>query len=138
MNKLSEFLIKNREYSIVIIRVSLALVILWFGVNQIINPENWFSYIPLGITENLPLSLETIIMLNGIFEIMIGILLLIGFYTRIIALIAALHLLSITIAVGFNEIGVRDFGLTFMAVSLIFSGAGVYSLDNKNGKIKIL
>ena len=139
MNQIKNFIIENKNYSIVIIRISLALVLLWFGIDEIVNPENWFGYIPPGITSIIPFDIESFILLNGIFEIIIGVLLLIGYYTRIVAFIAALHLLSITIAVGYNEIGIRDFGLTLMAVSLIFSGAGVFSLDNKklkNSKIK--
>jgi len=136
MQKIKNFIINNKNYSTVIIRISLALVLLWFGIDEIINPENWFGYIPSWVSDNLPFSLDFLISLNGIFEIFIGLLLLIGLYTRIIAFIAALHLLSITIAIGYNEIGIRDFGLTLMAVSLIFSGAGVLSLDNKIKKYK--
>lgn len=131
MGNIKEFFIKNKNYSIPIIRIGLALVLLWFGLDEIINPENWFGYIPPGLSSILPINLDAFITINGIFEIIIGFLLLIGYYTRIIAFIAALHLLSITIAVGYNEIGIRDFGLTLMAVSLIFSGAGSFSLDNK-------
>ena len=134
MQKIKNFIINNKNYATVVIRISLALVLLWFGIDEIINPENWFGYVPSWISNNLPFSLDFFISLNGIIEIMMGGLLLIGLYTRTVAFIAALHLLSITIAVGYNEIGVRDFGLTLMAVSLIFSGAGVLSLDNKKLK----
>ena len=131
MNQIKEFIIKNKDYSVAIIRIGLALVLLWFGIDEILNPENWFGYFPNSLTALLPFSLETFFIINGIFEIIVGILLFVGFKTRIIAFIAALHLLSITIAIGYNDIGVRDLGLTLMAVSLIFSGAGVLSLDNK-------
>jgi len=134
MGNIKEFFIKNKNYSIPIIRIGLALVLLWFGLDEIINPENWFGYIPSWLSSVMPLDIGTFIILNGTFEIIVGVLLLIGYYTRIVAFIAALHLLSITIAVGYNEIGIRDFGLTLMAVSLIFSGAGVFSLDNKKPK----
>jgi len=134
MDKIINFINKNKDYSVPIIRISLALVLLWFGIDEIINPENWFGYIPGQLSYILPFSLETFIFLNGIFEIIIGVLLLSGFYTRIVAFVAALHLLSITIAVGYNDVSVRDFGLTLMAVSLIFSGAGSFSLDNKKEK----
>jgi len=134
MQKIRNFIINNKFYATVVIRISLALVLLWFGIDQILNPGNWFGYIPLSISSIIPFNLGTLILLNGIIEIIMGVLLLIGLYTRIIAFIAALHLLSITIAVGYNEIGVRDFGLTMMAISLIFSGAGVLSLDDKKLK----
>ena len=129
MGNIKDLFIKNKDYSIPIIRISLALVLLWFGIDEIINPENWFGYVPSWLSNVLPLDLFFI--LNGTLEIVVGFLLLIGLKTRIVAFIAALHLLSITVVVGYNDVGVRDFGLTMMAVSLIFSGAGVLSLDNK-------
>ena len=91
MGKVKDFFIRNKDYSIPIIRISLALVLLWFGIDELINPENWFGYIPWQVSSILPFSLETFIFLNGIFEIIIGLLLLIGLKTRIIAFIAALH-----------------------------------------------
>jgi len=118
----------------------LALVLLWFGIDQIVNTENWFGYIPHSLSTTLPINFENLIIFNGIIEIIFGTLLLIGFYTRIIAFIVALHLFSVTITVGYNDVGVRDFGLTMMAISLIFSGAGVSSLDSiklKNSKNNI-
>jgi len=128
MANIKEFFVKNKDYSTVIIRIGLALVLLWFGLDEIINPENWFGYFPNTLVSLLPFSLETFFMINGILEILAGILLLVGFKTRIVAFIVALHLLSITIAIGYNDIGIRDFGLTVMAVSLIFSGSGKFSL----------
>lgn len=134
MIKIKNFIIRNQRYSTVIIRVGLALVLLWFGIDEIANPKNWLGYVPPWIAPSPAFNIESLIILNGILEIMVGILLLIGFCTRIVAFIAALHLLFITIMVGYNDIGVRDFGLLAMAISLIFSGAGDFSLDNKKGK----
>jgi len=131
MEKLKNFLNENKNYSVVFIRISLALILLWFGVDEILNPEDWYGYVPSWVSDNLPFTLEFFISLNGIIEITIGAFLLLGWHTRIFAFIVALHLISITLAVGYNEIGIRDFGLTMMAVSLLFSGAGPLSLDNK-------
>ena len=125
------FFIKNKKYSVFIIRIGLALVLLWFGIDEIINPENWFGYIPQWLISILPFSLKTFFILNGIFEMVIGLLLLIGLYTRIFAFIAALHLLIITLSLGYNDIAIRDFGLTLMAISLVFSGSGNLSLDSQ-------
>jgi uncharacterized membrane protein YphA (DoxX/SURF4 family) len=127
MTKISEFITKYQKNSVTIIRIGLALVLLWFGVDEILNTQNWLGYVPAWLNSIIPFSVETFIVVNGVFEILIGALLLIGYYTRIIAFIAALHLLSITLSVGYNDIAVRDFGLTLMAVSLIFSGSGSFS-----------
>ena len=147
MKNIKDFFIENKDYSIVIVRIGLALVLLWFGTHQLINPESFLGYIPqwlyshepqmmhehsLQLMHNIPKpSVHFILMFNGIFEVVIGSLLLIGIYTRIIASIVALHLISIAFSLGYNDIAIRDLGLTMMAVSLIFSGAGILSLDNK-------
>jgi len=147
MKNIKDFFIENKDYSIVIVRIGLALVLLWFGTHQLINPESFLGYIPqwlyshepqmmhehsLQLMHNIPKpSVHFILMFNGIFEVIIGSLLLIGIYTRIIASIAALHLFFIALSLGYNDIAIRDLGLTMMAVSLIFSGAGILSLDNK-------
>ena len=130
IENIKDFFIKNKDYSVFIVRIGLALVLLWFGFDEIINSENWFGFIPTWIVSIIPFSLKTFIVINGIFEIIVGSLLLIGFFTRVVAIISAFHLLSIALAVGYNDIAVRDFGLSLMAISLIFSGAGVLSLDN--------
>ena len=147
MKSVKDFFIKNKEYSVAIIRIGLAFVLLWFGINQLINQESFLGYVPqwlyphdivmqhehpMQFMHNIPTpSVHFILMFNGIFEVIIGLLLLIGIYTRVIAFIAALHLLSIAFSLGYNDIAIRDFGLGLMALSLVFSGAGILSLDNK-------
>ena len=150
MNKINNFLIENKKYSITVVRLGLAFVLLWFGINQLINPESFLGYVPqwlykhditmlhehpLQLMHNIQVpSVHVVLMSNAIFETIAGLLLLIGFYTRIAAFIAALHLLAIAFSLGYNDIAIRDVGLTLMAASLVFSGAGPLSLDNKKKK----
>tara|TARA_Y100000310_G_scaffold217822_1_gene218907 strand:+ start:5046 stop:5468 length:423 start_codon:yes stop_codon:yes gene_type:complete len=138
MKKIINFINENKNYSVVIIRITLALVLLWFGINQIFIPDNFLGYVPpWAMPDHMHMlhfpvaGVNTIILFNGILETVIGIFLLLGYYTRIFAFIAAVHLLIITVSLGYNDVAIRDFGLTMMAVSLIFSGAGSFSLDKK-------
>ena len=148
MEKIKDFFIKNKDYSIFIVRMSLALVLLWFGISQLINPESFLGYIPqwmyehpqqmmhehpLQLMHNIPKpSVHVVLTFNGIADTLLGLLLLMGFYTRLTAFIAALHLLSIAFSLGYNDIAIRDFGLSLMALSVVFSVAGILSLDNKS------
>jgi len=145
MHKIKNFIEKNKKYSTDIVRVALSIVFLWFGINQLISPESFLGYIPQWIYQQepqmmmhgfmqlirVPNFVHGIIMLNGIFEATFGTLLLIGFYTRISAFLLALHLFGISFSLGYNDIAVRDFGLTIATISLIFSGGGIFSLDRK-------
>ena len=136
ISKIKDFLIKNAGYSVSVARIGLAFVFLWFGLSQIFDAESFYGYVPEWAVNNPLLAASTLLFINGIFDSSIGFLLLIGFFTRIVALIAALHLLFIAFTLGYNDVAIRDVGLAAMAASLILSGAGKFSWDNKNNKIK--
>jgi len=148
MQKIKSFFTKNKEYSVTIIRIGLALVLIWFGVSQLVQPDYFLGYLPswafppadtmqgmhfrmMGI---VPVEAVTLIALNGMLDLSLGILLLVGFYTRIAALAAALHIFSISLSLGYNDVAVRDYGLALAALSLAFSGAGRLSFDERSKK----
>ncbi len=113
------FLDRYSEYAPLVLRLGLAIVILWFGVNQLLSPEQWTAWVP-GWTAALGLTPETVVFLNGIFEIVTGLLLVLGVYTRLIALVLFVHLLVIVFEIGITAIGMRDAGLAtaFLALAL--------------------
>jgi uncharacterized membrane protein YphA (DoxX/SURF4 family) len=122
------------KYGPVVARFGLALVFLWFGFTQVTGPESWTSLIPEFITNITHLSALTFVYINGGMEIILGILLILGIYTRISALILALHLLVITIDVGYNAIGIRDFGLTMATFSIFLNGPDFLALEKRSNK----
>lgn len=137
---------KFKEYAPIILRIGLSIVFLWFGISQLINPESFIGYVPeflydhpndmnhehpLQLAHNLPLTSHMIIMGNGAFETIFGLLLLLGMFTRISALLLAIHLLIITIGLGYNDIAVRDFGLVIATISIFLNGEDKFLLDKK-------
>lgn len=122
------------KYAPVVTRFGLSLVFLWFGFTQVTGPESWTSLIPEFITNLTHLSALTFVYINGGMEIIFGILLILGIYTRISALILALHLLVITIDVGYNAIGIRDFGLTIATFSIFLNGPDFLALERRSNK----
>lgn len=150
MNKIKNFIEKNKKYSTDLVRIAVSLVFLWFGISQLIDPESFLGYIPewlyqqepqmmqgfIQFMQRVPNFVYNVILLNGIFETIFGILLLIGFFTRIAAFLLALHLFGIAFSLGYNDVAVRDFGLALATASLIFSGAGEISMDSKFRKGK--
>ncbi len=117
-----------KNLSSIILRVGLGIVVVWFGTQQLSDPLSWVSYLP-SWTNSLPLSQINFIYLNGWFEVCFGILLVAGFYTRIVAGLLALHLLGIVFSLGYNSIAVRDFGLTIALISIFLHGPSEWSLD---------
>jgi uncharacterized membrane protein YphA (DoxX/SURF4 family) len=130
-----------KNYAPVLTRVAIALVFLWFGTNQILHTSNWLRMIPEYVSF-LPFSKETLIVMHGGFEIVAGLLLLVGWQIRIAASLLTLNLAHIVFLMGYNAIGVRDFGLCLTTLSIAFHGRDFFSLDTfiakkKNGQASL-
>ena len=69
------------------------------------------------------------VFLKGAFEVVLGALLAVGFYTRIAALLLSIHLLFIAYEVGYNDVGVRDFVLAIATLSLALFEPDQYTID---------
>jgi len=119
----------RHQIGLLVLRLGLGGVFLWFGTDKFIHTSIWQNYIPSWFPMLIPVSI--FIILLGIVETVIALLLLAGFYTRTAATVAALMLIPIIISLGYNEISVRDFGLLMLAVSIAFLGAGHLSIDSK-------
>ena len=137
---------KYQKYAPLVLRIGLSLVFLWFGISQLVNPESFLGYVPswmyphdgtmmhehpFQMLHSLPLTPHIIIMGNGVFETIFGVLLLLGLFTRIAALLLALHLLGIMAGLGYNDIAVRDFGLIMATVAVFLHGDDEWCLGKK-------
>lgn len=102
-----------------VLRIGMALVFLWFGIAQVTAPQDWTDYIPSWVP-GAATGATTHVLINGGIEIIMAVMLLVGVFVRPVAALAALHMLVITIVVGYNAVGVRDAGLFFgiLAVAL--------------------
>lgn len=120
---------KLAVYAPAVVRVGVSLVFLWFGVSQIGDPSAWTRLMPEW-TAVLPASAETLVQLNGAFEIVFGTLLLLGLYVRQVAFLLTLHMFHVVTVVGYNGIGVRDFGLAMATTSVFLYGYDRFTLDS--------
>lgn len=106
------------------LRIGLAVVFMWFGVDKFISPVAWQGWIPQGmesVLSGVGMSAQNFIFLNGIFEVLVAISLLSGYFIRIFASVAAVFL-AIVVAVhiaGPTEIVVRDIGLVGGLLALV-------------------
>ena len=115
-----------KNYSTVILRLGLGIVLLWFGISTVSNTEQWSQLIPNWF----PITATTTVLINGIYEIILGALLILGLFTRVVALLFAINLIMIISFLGYGPSATRDFGLLFAAISLAMSGSKILSLDN--------
>ncbi len=128
-NKMTNIIIKLQKISPTILRIGIALVFIWFGYSQLVDPVSWLDFVPKSVVTMSGMTANTLVFLNGIFEVVFGIALFLGFFTRIVAFLLALHIIDITYIVGFDSIGVRDFGLSIATISIWMNGADQYTLD---------
>ncbi len=126
---------QSNEIGKIILRVSLALVFLYFGIMQIRDPGAWSGFVPDRFHVS-GISANNIVIFNGFMEIVLGTFLIVGLYVRFAALVMSLHLFGIALSIGFSPLGIRDFGLAFATLALFFIGADRYTVDNKFAKKK--
>ena len=118
-----------KRYSPALLRTGIAVVFLWFGFSQLKNPANWTRMMPSFFTEFFNMSAESLIYMNGTFEVVLATLLLLGLWTRVVSLFLGLHLLHITSIVGYGAVGARDLALALVTLSIFLNGADEFCLD---------
>lgn len=116
-------------FSTFVLRVGLATVIVWFGSNQLLSPDMWTAWVPTW-TSALGLDAAQVVFLNGLFEVAAGLLLLLGVYTRYVALVLFAHMMVIVYDIGLTAIGVRDFGIAIALLALAFDDRNRFTLVN--------
>lgn len=119
----------RKVFAPAILRYSVAAIFLWFGGQQILHTDAWTYLIPDALTSFLHISASTLVFSNGIVEVVLAALLVVGIGTRVVSLILAVHLLNILPMVGYSATAVRDFGLAMAALVVFINGADKYTLE---------
>lgn len=102
-------------HSPLVLRLGLALVFGWFGIDKFLHVSAWYGWIPAWLTF---VPLDAFLYVLGALEVIAALLLLIGIYVRIASLACAALLIAVVLNFGINEITVRDIGLIGMALAL--------------------
>ena len=140
-----------KAYAPIVLRIAMALVFLWFGFNQVFNPVNFIGYLPgwmMGPSQPGTMGNMMAVMMgsqagfstaqasgfviaNGVFEIIFGLLLLSGIFTRIVALLLGLHLLFISLELGYGDLMIRDFGLAVATFAVALHGDDEFCIHDR-------
>jgi uncharacterized membrane protein YphA (DoxX/SURF4 family) len=120
-----------QRFAPLVLRLGLVALFLWFGFSQVTNPGDWISWVPTWVPTAAHMDARFIVLINGGFEVICGVLLLLGIYVRWVALLLALHLFAIAYEIGYNDIGVRDFCLAISCISLSLFGNDSWTLQRK-------
>ena len=117
------------RYAPLILRGGIAFVFLWFGCTQLYDVASWTGMIPDWAVQFTGMTAHSLVYVNALGELIIGVLLALGFQTRIVATLLAIHLCMIVGELGLNAIGIRDVGLIAATLSIALAGPDTYSID---------
>ncbi|OGN16097.1 MAG: hypothetical protein A3J47_03245 [Candidatus Yanofskybacteria bacterium RIFCSPHIGHO2_02_FULL_43_22] len=115
---------QSLRYSNIFLRLGLATVFIWFGVDKFINPQYWLSaWVPqsvLVIVSKFGLSGADIVYSSGVFELLVGASVFSNIFIKIFSVLAILFLVVVLFTFGVSEVVVRDFGLMGGFLALLF------------------
>ncbi|OGZ28587.1 MAG: hypothetical protein A2931_01620 [Candidatus Niyogibacteria bacterium RIFCSPLOWO2_01_FULL_45_48] len=106
------------NYAFHVLRVGMAITFLWVGVLIFQSPEAWTGFIKPWVADILITTPEKAMIGTAIFDIIVGFLLLIDFWTFWASFFAALHLALVLLVSGIDAITVRDIGLLAGALAM--------------------
>lgn len=101
-----------------VLRVGTAITFLWIGILIFQNPDGWGRAISPWMVELLPMSVHDVMVGTAVLDMSLGALLLIGFWTPWVALVATLHLAMVLIVSGVTNGTVRDFAIIGGTIAL--------------------
>ncbi len=108
--------------SYLVLRISLGLVFLWIGIDILRHPDIWIGF----MSENLPFGVprEVGLKLNGVFDALLGVMLIVRVFPKTAAALAALHLIGVLAVNGLDAIVIRDVGLLGASAALLLWPGG--------------
>ena len=115
-----------------VIRIITGLLIIYHGL-EIFQPDIMNMYLGWEVIKALPFPVFMTYFGKGI-ELVTGILITLGFYTRIAALLSTLNMLFICFYVGSGKFYYEDqhpFIFAMLAMVFFFTGSGKFGIDNR-------
>lgn len=100
-----------------ILQIGLGGVFIYAGASIITTPGRWTDFLPQWVS----LPDQTLLIIYGAIEIVLGIALLIGLFLPVFSLVAFLNLLLVMIFAGITDITFGNFGLSMAALGLFVS-----------------
>ncbi len=132
MQKITEFFTNNTENAIAFVRIAVGLLMIYHG-KEVFDGSLLAEYAKWDQfkTFSNPLLIATI---GKGTELICGIFLTLGLFTRIGAILLILSMLYITFFVGKGEFWYSDqhpFMFALLGIIYLFAGGGTFSIDQK-------
>ena len=115
---------QSLRYSNIFLRLGLAAVFIWFGVDKFLTPQYWLSaWIPqsaLSVASRVGVSGMDVVYASGVFELLVGASVLSNIFIKIFSVLALIFLVAVLLTFGISEVIIRDVGLMGGFLSLLF------------------
>lgn len=126
----------------VLLRLGIGVVFLWFGVAQIRDPNFGAAYLPelvytIGDAIGVVDFDRTFVVVHGVIELALASALIVGFFTRLAALLLAAQLFLIVVTVytlAGPALAVRDFGVLIATLVVVMNGPDRMAADSWGGR----
>lgn len=117
-------MLSSPKYSYLLLRLGLAAVFLWFGVDKLLHPTYWLTVWTsprlTSLIGTFGISESQLIYAGGLMEVLIGLSMVSSILAKTFSLFAILYLSVILILNGLTEITVRDLGLVGGLFAILF------------------
>lgn len=123
MNKIDNL----SKYSPLVLRIAIGFVFIWFGWSSIFQTDMWVRLVPEWATALL--SAAALVKIHGVVELVFGVFVVVGVYTRISALILFLSILHTVFLVS-GPTQARDISITIATLALAIYKKPVLSQQN--------
>lgn len=112
------------KYSYLSLRLALAIVFFWLGIDKMLNPQHWLGVLTpvwlANLTDRFGLGSSQLIYANAVFEILVGLSLITAVFAKFFSVLAVVFLATVLIVNEFAIIMIRDIGLIGGFLAIIF------------------
>lgn len=105
-----------------LIKLAAALIMIIFGIDQIVNPKNWIHYLPTWFGERYPIKRENVMRIQGIGNLVLAVFLVSGIFPFVAAwLVFAWWIATLPFAFMHDwRLGMRDLVVTICILAMIY------------------
>jgi len=113
---------QSLRISHLILRLSLAVVFLWAGIDKFFHPDHWMlsAHILTRLAGFIHVSAVSVIYALGVVELLVGLSLVINIFVDFFAFVALALIIFSILSYGFGEAAVTSLGLGGGLLSLVF------------------